>query len=66
VQDILPVLEQLTQLGRREIVIISEDVDGEALATLVVNKLRGILNVLAVKARALETGAKRCCATLRC
>jgi chaperonin GroEL len=50
VQDILPVLEQLTQLGRREIVIISEDVDGEALATLVVNKLRGILNVLAVKA----------------
>src|SRR5260370_39081928 len=51
VQDILPVLAQLTQLGRREIVIISEDVDGEALATLVVNKLRGILNVLAVKAR---------------
>jgi chaperonin GroEL len=50
VQDILPVLEQLTQQGRREIVIISEDVDGEALATLVVNKLRGILNVLAVKA----------------
>src|SRR5712672_3185964 len=50
VPDILPVLEQLTQLGRREIVIISEDVDGEALATLVVNKLRGILNVLAVKA----------------
>src|SRR5204863_907826 len=50
VADILPVLEQLTQQGSRDIVIIAEDVDGEALATLVVNKLRGILNVLAVKA----------------
>jgi chaperonin GroEL len=50
VADILPVLEKLTQTGSRNIVIIAEDVDGEALATLVVNKLRGILNVLAVKA----------------
>src|SRR5712692_3343159 len=50
VQDILPLLEKMTQQGRREIVLIAEDVDGEALATLVVNKLRGILNVLAVKA----------------
>ncbi len=50
IADILPILEKLTQQGRREIVIIAEDVDGEAQATLVVNKLRGILNVLAVKA----------------
>jgi chaperonin GroEL len=50
VPDILSVLEQMTQQGSRDIVIIAEDVDGEALATLVVNKLRGILNVLAVKA----------------
>jgi chaperonin GroEL len=50
VADILPILEKLTQIGNRNIVIISEDVDGEALPTLVVNKLRGILNVLAIKA----------------
>jgi chaperonin GroEL len=50
IQDILPLIEKIVQQGRREIVLIAEDVDGEALATLVVNKLRGILNVLAVKA----------------
>jgi len=50
ITEIVPVLEKLVQTGRKELVIIAEDIDGEALATLVVNKLRGILNVLAVKA----------------
>jgi chaperonin GroEL len=49
-QDIVPVLEKLVQIGKRDVVILAEDVDGEALATLVLNKLRGMVNALAIKA----------------
>ena len=50
VADLVPALEQLLQAGQKNVVIVAEDIDGEALATLVVNKLRGIMNVLAIKA----------------
>lgn len=50
IQDVLPILEKLMQAGRKELVIIADDIEGEAMATFVVNKLRGIFSVLGVKA----------------
>jgi len=50
IQDILPILEKVVQTGKKNIVIVADDLDGEALTTLVLNKLRGTFNALAVKA----------------
>ena len=50
IQEILPLLEKIVQSGKKELLIVADELEGEALATLVVNKLRGIFNVLAVKA----------------
>ncbi|PIP60288.1 chaperonin GroEL [Candidatus Uhrbacteria bacterium CG22_combo_CG10-13_8_21_14_all_47_17] len=50
IQDILPILEKVLKTGQKELVIIADDVDGEAQATIIVNKLRGVFSALAIKA----------------
>lgn len=50
IKDVLPLLEKLAAAGKKELVIIAEDIDGEALTTFVLNKIRGIFNILAIKA----------------
>ncbi len=52
IQEILPLLEKVAQAGRKDMVIVAEDVEGEALATLVLNRLKGVFNALAIKAPA--------------
>ena len=50
VAEILPILEKMAETGKKELVIIAEDVDGQALATLIINKIKGVFNTLAIKA----------------
>lgn len=50
IQEFLPLLEQLAQAGKKDLVLVAEDVDGEALATLILNRLKGVFNTLAIKA----------------
>ncbi|MCD6550251.1 chaperonin GroEL [bacterium] len=64
--EILPVLEKIAQTGKKELVIIADEVEGDALATLVVNKLRGVFNALAVKAPGFGDRKKEMLADIAC
>lgn len=52
IQDVIPVIEQVAQTGKKDLVIVAEDIDGEAMATFILNKIKGIFNVLAIQAPA--------------
>lgn len=58
-QEFLPILEQLAQAGKKDLVIIAEDVEGEALGTLILNRLKGVFNTVAVKAPSFSDNRKR-------
>lgn len=58
IQEFLPMLEQLAQSGKKDLVIIAEDVEGEALGTLILNRLKGVFNTVAVKAPAFGDNRK--------
>ena len=60
IQDLLPLLEQVVQNGMK-LLIVAEDIEGEALSTLIVNRLRGTFTVVAVKAPASAIAVRRCC-----
>jgi chaperonin GroEL len=59
IKEVLPLLEKLAQSGKKDLVIIAEDVDGEALSTFIVNRLRGSFNVLAIKAPGFGSDKKQ-------